>query len=77
MNARSIVLLMVFVAAMGWMVVGCSETPTSESGDPTTRALSDPMGYTPSHDDEDISGGGLTNFDSDGFRKDMDRVLNP
>jgi hypothetical protein len=65
------------VAALGWVGVGCTDSASTDSGDPTTRALSDPMGYTPDHSDEDISGGSVTNFDSDAFKKDMDHVLNP
>jgi hypothetical protein len=65
------------VTALGWLDVGCTESPSADSGDPTTRALSDPMGYMPNQSDQDISGGSLTNFDSDAFKKDMDHVLNP
>ena len=35
------------------------------------------MNYSPSDQDEDISGGGLTEFHKDAFKKDMDHVLNP
>jgi hypothetical protein len=60
----------------------CSLGCASNSGhanppsDPTTRAMADPMHYSPP-DDSDISGGGMTNFDSKAFNKDMDHVLNP
>lgn len=46
-------------------------------------ALRDPFTYGPSQqdgmmmDDPNISGGGLSEFDRDGFRKDVDRVFNP
>jgi hypothetical protein len=53
---------------------GCADNPQS---DPTTRALSDPMGYSPRFQDPDISGGGISDFHSDSFKKDMDHVLNP
>ena len=76
LTGRMVILTIVFAAGLAWMA-GCTETPTSDAGDPTTRALSDPMGYTPNHDNEDITGGGFTDFDSDAFKKDMDRVLNP
>ncbi len=56
--------------------VGCSSDSSSAKDDPTTRALSDPMNYSPSQN-EDISGGGLTDFHGDAFKKDMDHVLNP
>jgi hypothetical protein len=76
-NRLTLCLMIGCVAALSWLAVGCMEEPSTDSGDPTTRALSDPMGYTPSQDNEDISGGGFTNFDSDAFKKDMDHVLNP
>ena len=76
-NRLTLCLTIGCVAALGWLAVGCTDGPSADSGDPTTRALSDPMGYSPNHDDEDISGGSLTNFDSDAFKKDMDHVLNP
>jgi hypothetical protein len=34
------------------------------------------MNYSP-HESDDISGGGLTDFHGDAFKKDMDHVLNP
>jgi hypothetical protein len=68
-------------AAMLAMCAGCASNSQfsdddSTPGDPTTRAMSDPMGYSPS-EHEDISGGGLTDYNSDGFKKDMNHVLNP
>jgi hypothetical protein len=65
------------IAAAGLLAVaaGCSSSPRHED-DPTTRALNDPMNYSPDKDD-DISGGGLTAFHGDAFKKDMDHVLNP
>jgi len=68
-----IALIVAMFAALA--LVGCSDSPSSES-DPTTRALSDPMNYSPNQDDS-VSGGGLTDFDKDAFKKDMDHVLNP
>jgi hypothetical protein len=57
---------------------GCSSDSSSLSQeDPTTRALSDPMNYSPSQEDPDISGGGVSDFHGDAFKKDMDHVLNP
>jgi hypothetical protein len=66
-----------FVAALAVLAVGCTMDSESDRDDPTTRALSDPMNYSPSDQDQDVSGGGLTNFDSHAFKKDMDHVLNP
>lgn len=54
---------------------------------PTTRPLSmeekqaqmmnDPFGYKTDTPNTDISGGDLTNFDRDAFKKDVDHVFNP
>ncbi|MGD0464920.1 MAG: hypothetical protein ABSB74_20740 [Tepidisphaeraceae bacterium] len=59
------------------VAAGCSSDSSPAQDDPTTRAMSDPMNYSPSHDNEDISGGGVTDFHGDAFKKDMDHVLNP
>ncbi len=74
---RLLTLLIAVAGALTLTAAGCSSDSQSSSDDPTTRALSDPMNYSPSDQDEDISGGGLTNFDGPAFRKDMDHVLNP
>jgi hypothetical protein len=68
--------MIVSAAAAMLAAAGCSSESSSERDDPTTKALSDPMNYSPSQD-EDISGGGLTDFHGDSFKKDMDHVLNP
>jgi type IV pilus biogenesis protein CpaD/CtpE len=41
------------------------------------QALKDPFGYSPDVDRTDISGGGLSGFDRDGFGKDIKNVFNP
>jgi hypothetical protein len=70
-------MLIVTVLAGGGLAVaaGCASS-NSTKDDPTTRALGDPMNYSP-NGDQDISGGGLTDFHRDAFNKDMDHVLNP
>ena len=68
--------LAIAVIAAMLALISCTDSPSSES-DPTTRALSDPMNYSPNQDDQDITGGGLTDFNHDAFKKDMDHVLNP
>ena len=57
---------------------GCASNSSGASGfdDPTTRAMADPMNYSPP-DDADISGGGIADFNSKAFHKDMDHVVNP
>jgi hypothetical protein len=69
------VFVMLFACAIGALAWGCTNN-THTSDDPTTRALSDPMNYAPT-EDQNISGGTVSNFDKDAFKKDMDHVLNP
>jgi hypothetical protein len=67
------------------LLLGCADTNRQPSTQPVTvrdrqeHALRDPFGYGPTTEDKghDISGGGLTDFDREGFRRDVDRVLNP
>lgn len=63
---------------------GCAKKgdpgPTSRPStlrDRQDRALKDPFGYSPEVDRTDISGGGLSGFDREGFGKDMKNVLDP
>jgi len=49
----------------------------SDDADPTTRALADPMSYSPNFDNDTVTGGGTSNFDSKAFNKDVNHVLNP
>jgi hypothetical protein len=74
---RFVILLIASAGAAMLGAAGCSSDSSGNGDDPTTRAMSDPMNYSPGHEDEDISGGGLTDFNSDAFKKDMDHVLNP
>ncbi len=74
---KRLVTLLIASGAAALVAAGCSSDSTPSQDDPTTRAMSDPMNYSPSQDNQDISGGGLTDFDRDGFKKDMDHVLNP
>lgn len=70
-------LLSVCAAAL---CVGACATPEGSpdsDSDPSTRALSDPMGYRPIWDDADVTGGGMNNFNSKAFKKDVDHVVNP
>jgi hypothetical protein len=70
------IMVMLAMCAIGLLTCGCTTTNSRHSDDPTTRALSDPMNYAPS-EDQDITGGSVSNFDKDAFKKDMDHVLNP
>jgi len=70
--------MLIVALAAGVLAAGsaCSSSPKQQEDDPTTRALGDPMNYSP-QDDQDISGGGVTDFHGQAFKKDMDHVLNP
>ena len=61
--------------ACGILAPGCAS-----DRHPTTRpssALDDPMDYKPAMNEQDISGGGLGNYDRAGMKRDVDHVLNP
>jgi hypothetical protein len=75
MAQRLAILVTALAAGVLALAAGCSSSTTPRD-DPTTRALGDPMNYSP-NGDQDISGGGLTDFHGDAFKKDMDHVLNP
>jgi hypothetical protein len=60
---------------------GCAGNgqPSTQPTTPQERqeaALRDPMGYKPPHNG-DISGGDITSFDKDAFKRDVNDVLNP
>jgi hypothetical protein len=71
--------LIVLLAACGLALAAACSSNKQPEDDPTTRALGDPMNYSPNADQDnpDISGGGLTDFHGQAFKKDMDHVLNP
>ena len=61
---------------------GCTQPAQPTTRPMTTRerqdaAMRDPFGYSPNAGNTDISGGGLSEFDRDGFRKDLKNVLDP
>jgi hypothetical protein len=66
---------------------GCADAGDGPNADQRQdAALADPFGYGPTAEslqtDErqrqsDISGGGITDFDRDGFKRDLDTVFNP
>lgn len=70
----------VTVLAGSILLYGC--TDNSAKREPTAQErqeqlLNDPFGYKAREEKYDISGGGLTDFDKDAFKKDLDNVLNP
>jgi len=79
---RRLVAVATLTASAGLLGILSACTSTSApQDDPTTRALNDPMNFHGDADDDDskynVSGGGLTNFDSKAFKRDMDGILNP
>jgi hypothetical protein len=55
-----------------------SDSQENTESDPTTRALADPMGYSPNFDNDSVTGGKTgTDADSQGLKKDLNNVLNP
>jgi hypothetical protein len=61
---------------------GCTQkaAPTTRPASMHERqdqAIKDPFGYSPGMENTDISGGGFREFDKDGFRKDLNNVLDP
>jgi hypothetical protein len=76
MLRRSMLAVTVLAAGTLAVAAGCASSASKPEDDPTTRALGDPMNYSPNKED-DISGGGISDFHGDAFKKDMDHVLNP
>jgi hypothetical protein len=69
----SCVLTVCAVLALGF---GCAEDRRSTS-QPGDALLRDPMGYRPTFDEPNISGGDIGHFDKKAFKKDWDSVFNP
>lgn len=63
------------------LLCGCaSEQPTtrpSSTYDRAEDALRNPFGYSPGMKKPDISGGGIGDFDREGFEKDLKDAINP
>jgi hypothetical protein len=67
----------VFIAAT-MLLSACSSAPTESSmDDRQAKALKDPFHYSPADDIPDISGGGISDFDSKAMGRDLNHVLNP
>jgi hypothetical protein len=52
-------------------------TKPSTARDRQDQAMKDPFGYSANPENADISGGGLTDFDRGGFKKDLKNVFDP
>lgn len=79
-TARLAVALAVFACAAGCGASGDRSQPTTRPAgmyDRQEQAMKDPFGYSANPGKTDISGGGLTEFDKDGFRKDLKNALDP
>jgi len=75
-----------WIRASGFVILvslsGCShnQQPTTRPTNASDRqdaALRDPFGYSPDIDSNSISGGGVSDYDKKGMRKDLDHVFNP
>ena len=67
-----------WLLAGGLILAAC--TPTAQSPSAAQRqqqALKDPFGYSAGNDIPDISGGGVTDYDSKAMGKDVNSALNP
>jgi hypothetical protein len=74
---RTWTLVLMLAAAGG--VGGCSAATDEKPSSMRTRqdeALRDPFNYSPT-DRSDISGGGMSDFKSDAFMKDVNSVFSP
>src|SRR4051812_48862627 len=62
-------------------IIGCADshatTRPASLRERQEQAMRDPMHYSPDLDHNDISGGGLDDFNRDSFKKDWDNILNP
>jgi hypothetical protein len=73
-------MVLIGIGAAGLLILAAcdSNSQNSSQSDPTTRALSDPMGYSPNFDDTGVTDGkGMADSDPQGLKRDMDHVLNP
>jgi len=79
---RNVDIMKRWTLGAGLCMVGCAQ-----STGPTTRpdsvherqeqAMRDPFGYSSDTGKADISGGGLSDFDREGFNRDLKNVLDP
>lgn len=71
------------VGAVVILSMACANNQKSPTTRPLTmeerqaQMLADPFGYKSDTPNADISGGDLTHFDKDAFKKDLDHVFNP
>ncbi len=56
---------------------GCGSSPEPTAAERSEQALKDPMNYKVDFSRSRVSSGGITHFDKDGFKRDLNSVLNP
>ena len=70
-------------SSVALMAIACADNQKSPTTRPLTmeqrqqQLIADPFGYKTDTPNTDISGGDLTQFDKDAFKKDVDHVFNP
>ncbi len=69
--------LLAFLLLAGLALAGCADGPSTRPSTWADQAEQDPYNFNPKMEKHDISGGGLTDFDKDAFKKDLNHVLNP
>lgn len=71
--------IMILLAAGLGGVAGCTyqSTSTTKPSSWTQQAIDDPYNYNPKMEKPNISGGGIDNFDKEGFKRDWDHVFGP
>jgi hypothetical protein len=66
-----------------FLAAGCTDNHNAPTSQPLTmeekqqQLLNDPFGYKTDTTKVDITGGDITHFDKDAFKKDVDHVLSP
>ncbi len=70
---RWLILIALVVAA------GCADEKGPTARERMDAALNDPFNYSPfkDHKNDDISGGGLMEFQKDAFKRDVNSVFSP
>ena len=72
--------LIILVILAGCTQHAATTQPTTRPGsvhDRQEQAMRDPFGYSAETGKADISGGGLSDFDREGFNRDLKNVLDP
>ena len=82
-SRKKIPLMSLTLITLGLMIgmIGCADNqPSGASAVASTQSrsvLDDPIGYKPSFEDSNISGGGLFHYDKKAMEKDLKHVFDP